>query len=295
MNRFNINILTNKDFSYVKEGNSVYYKAFNTVNCKTGFLKKNGCIKGISNDDLREMLGSMIFDIANVPHAQIELCIDDNNNHYAFSYSVLKKDEKHITINEPNSNNLDINNIYDSYFKLVERKLLYLKGISHSDINLIINRIKNIVFVNAVINNCDSKLANMDIIQNINSLKIIPPIAYDFGAAFTGINKTGIFNYLNREDIINIMFNNDYNIIKKTVENILNNLTNERIIQLLSQEYLKDLDTEYIKEDLNTIIKKIKILNDKKNKKEFLMNMKKILNKKQKVEVDEEEKIRHNL
>ncbi len=274
MERININNLENIDYSLVKTGNSVYYCAINKLNKKLGVLKKNN-----NNDDVRELLGSQIFELCGVKHATIELMQDDFNNHFAFSYWVLKKDEKHISISEPNMSHEKKDKIYLEYFRKIARQLMLVKGISHIEVKEIIKTIKNIILVNCLIENSNSKLDNMKIIQNINSLRCFSPIAYNFGSCFSnGKNKSGIFSYLSTEEVLNSLFYYDYKDIDKTLRNIKLKINKEKINELFNQPFVNFSDKSEIKERFELRVNKIVSNYNSQEKKQFLNYAKNILN-----------------
>ncbi len=260
MKRLNIDVLTNINYSFIKSGKSVCYFAFNKMNNKYGILKKVGTTKENDND-VREMLGSQIFELCNVNHAIISLMEDNLKNHYAFSYYVLKKDEKHIEISEPNLIFEKKEQVYFKYFQYIEKKLLLIKGISYSELKNIINQIKIIIFLNAIINNCNSNLSDMNIIQNINTLRCSIPIAYDFGESFIdNINKDGIFRYLTPDEYIDYVLKYDFLVVKKTIVTMKKNLTFNKIEELFNQDFVSLKNKKQIKDD---ILKKVKYILNK--------------------------------
>ena len=67
---------------------------------KIGYYKQNGCmIDSFWDADLRELLASRVLDVIGVPHADVVLAYDDENDEYGcFSINILGKDEKFVDL-----------------------------------------------------------------------------------------------------------------------------------------------------------------------------------------------------
>lgn len=245
MERINVKDLTNLDYDFIKCGTSAIFMALNPHNNRYGILKENGRMIGVENEDLREKLASTILNICGVACAEVDLCMDNNNKHYALSYSILGENQGHVEL-EYSGNLVDSEDkelVFNEYFKNVFASIIVLPGITMTDYHAIRKRILEIYFMNIIVGNYDDKSDNMKIIYDGDTKMYLPPIAYDYGIAFSpdSLNNNGIFHRLMPNEVMFYLIKNYHAELKELIDRIKNNLTLERIIEILSDEEYEPL------------------------------------------------------
>lgn len=249
MQRLNISILTNQDENFIEDGTAAMFLATNPLNNQTGILKENGCMLGITNEDLREKLASIILNLCGVEAANVDLFIDDNNNKYCFSYNVLQNNQKHIELKTKNPNITENKeDIFNQYIKGISASIICLPGITKEQYENIKKRILEIHFMDLIIDHYDRKPDNYKIIYDSNNREYIPPIAYDYGVAFMpdARQKNGIFFYLSNEEVMSYMVKHHFEILKSLIKSIRTNLTDDKLKQILMQDEFQGLNPSLV-------------------------------------------------
>ena len=216
---------------------------------KTAFYKKDGCMLAANNDEsIRELLASEILDILEVPHAEITLAYDSNNQSTGcLSHSILKEDESFI------NNEFCVTPITDieSY---VDREMQNIGRFQNVTANMINNRkrtVVNQIYINCLLNNCDIKPDNMQLIFNNKNGQIRSSECYDFGLAFSDENSF-IYNKT-YESMMQELYSKYYDEIKDLSECVKQRLTPEKLNEFLSETVYQ----EGFKGKLSDIINKL--------------------------------------
>lgn len=255
MQRQNIKELTNINDDFIKDGTAALYLALNPKNNRTGVLKENGCMLGIYGEDLREKLASELLNLCNIPCADVDLFVDDNQSQYCFSYNVLKENEQHICLstNSINVENKSKEEIFKCYMESISASIISLPGITRQEYLEIRKRIIELYFFDLIIDHYDRKSDNHKVIYDVTNKKYKAPIAYDYGVAFnpSSVQKNGLFFYLNNEETMNFLLKNYFSELKELIANIRIKLSDKKLTELLS-------DPEYKSLNSNEIIKQIK-------------------------------------
>jgi len=270
MQKLNINELTNIDYDFSVDGTAAMYLATNPHNNRTGILKQNDCMIGVFGEDRRELLASTILNLCGVPCAEIELCIDDENNDYCFSYNVLKENQEHKSLNYDDNLDSKPNNQekFEAYFEYLFASILTLPGITKLEYEKIRKRILEIHFMDLIIDHYDRKADNMKIIYDKSTNSYLEPVAYDYGTAFipNAIQTNGIFRYFNNNDVMEYLINNYLSELKEVITSVRNNLTDEALKQILSKEEYNKIYPNEIYEQIKSRISQMNsiLLNEQK-------------------------------
>lgn len=272
MQRINIKDLTNIDEEYFRrvdengrliDGTSTMFFATNPYNGRTGILKQNGCVLGIDNEDLRERLASQILNLCGVNSANIELMVDDEGNHYCFSYNVLKENEEHVALSKPEINENDSKEeIFKNYMEDMFTSVSKLPGITEMQYYEIRKRLLQIYFMDLIIDHYDRKLVNCKIIYNKVTGEYKAPIGYDYGVAFSpdAMKKQELYMHLTNEEVMAYMLKYYYGDLEDTINNVFCILTDENIELILNNEMYKPLNPELISRELKYRVKELQEL-----------------------------------
>ena len=250
MQRLNIKELINIDYDFVNDGTSAMYLATNPYNNKTGILKKNGCMLGVTNEDLREKLASTIINMCGIDTALIELCIDDNGTKYALSYNVLKENQKHIELSPVIIKSTIKEEIWKEYIRKISASIMCLPQINLEQYLNIRKRILELHFMDVIIDHYDRKVDNNKIIYDENTKQYLPTIGYDYGIAFCPNKTNGIFNFLTNEEVMHFLIKFHYNDLEFLIKNTRTTLNENTLNLILSQEQYQALDTNEIHNQL---------------------------------------------
>lgn len=153
---------------------------------KTAFYKENGYMGGYAeyDADLRELLSAQILDLIDVPHANIILA-QNGEDEGCLSINILNNNEEFVNIDlkiETSSNN---EYTLEEFINQDSAKIANLPGITKEMIEERKEFVKNYLFVSALLSNPDVKLDHIIPIYNSETGKYRNPELYDMGIAFT--------------------------------------------------------------------------------------------------------------
>lgn len=246
MERFNREDITKVD--EIHEGTAAAFIGLNTKTGRKGIYKENGCMIGISNEDIREKLASEIIHAVGIDCADIDLVYDENSQQNAcFSNYIIADDEKLVTPLVEHTNDSSENRI-ESYFND------YANGIKQldSDENLIKACKKNYynyTYMCCLIDCYDLKADNLPLVYNKSTGKYRPSPWFDFGTAFKpdSIQRQAFFTELSTDEVMENLFKDNYEDIKDIAAKVTFSLTPEKIDEIFNNDYvLKGLDKSEI-------------------------------------------------
>lgn len=196
---------------------------------KTAFYKEDGCMLAANKDEsIRELLASEILDILEVPHASITLAYDSKNQSTGcLSHSILNENEAFIE----NESYLTPTTDIESY---VDREIQNISRFQNVTVDMINNRKKTVInqiYINCLLNNCDIKPDNMQLIYNNKTGQIRSSECYDFGIAFSNENSF-IYNKT-YEAMMQELYSKYYEEIKDLSETVKQKLTPEKLNEVL--------------------------------------------------------------
>ncbi|MBQ8205971.1 MAG: hypothetical protein IJZ77_00735 [Bacilli bacterium] len=247
MSRKNINELTNLNYEYAtKNGGVSTICLATTPHNRTGILKQTGAVLDVEHDDLRTFLATALLKSCGIPCADVDLYIDDAGKHYWLSYDVLEQNQEHIELIYSGNilDSVDKEEVFNYYFKHILSSIIVLPGITLEQYNLIKKSILEHYFINIIIGNYDDKSDNMKIIYDKDSKQYMPPIGYDYGTSFApdSLINNGIFGQLLPNEVMYFLIKNHYDDLKEVIDRVTQNLTSEKVIELLSDEVYEPLN-----------------------------------------------------
>lgn len=270
----------------INSGTSAAFIGKNKITGKKGIYKQNGCMLGITNEDVREKLASQIISKVGIECAQIDLVYDiEVKRNACFSNYIINDDEKLV---EPKMNH-NINDKNDKIENFVESYVAGVKDILNKEkfLSQCRDNVYNYIYMSCILDSYDIKSDNLPIIQNVktNEFKVCP--WFDFGVAFKeeAIQKKRIFLELSTDSILNTLFANHYDKIETLSNKVSEVLTQDNVEELFNQGYVQEAfekeEFEKIKDRLKTQInksnelrkEKILKLESNKNEKNRLSSM----------------------
>ena len=213
---------------------------------KTGFFKENGCAVYEANNDenARELLASEIMEIIGMPHADIIIAQNEEMKG-CLSINVLEKDESFVEVNVLKKGYGFSNNIQD----FIQKDSEFMKNIGCASEDFLNQRRKyilKVLYVCALLGNQDIKDDNIKPIINVKTKELRNSPCYDFATSFSQ-HKQEIteFNITSRDLMIEL-FKNYYEDIEELAKSTYNNLTKEKIEEIMSDSmFIEIFGTEY--------------------------------------------------
>lgn len=236
---------------------------------KTAFYKEDGCMLVANKDEsIRELLASEILEILEVPHADITLTYNsEDQSTGCLSHTILNPDEIFI---EHEFYTL-ANNI-ESY---LDREIQNISKFPNITADMINNRKKTVlqqIYVNCLLNNCDIKPDNMKLIFNNKTGQIRSSECYDFGASFS--TEDSFIYDKTYEEMMQELYTKYYDEIKNLSESVKQKLTPEKLNEVLSKTVYKEGFKGNALDVLNGLNNRIQISNQYVDKVNDLNNTK---------------------
>lgn len=276
MKRYNKSDIEFIDFCNL--GTAADFIGRNKITDKKGIYKKNGCMLGVTNEDVREKLASQIISKLEIDCAQIDLVYDIEINKNACFSNYIINDEEEILV-EPTISNVNSKK-NDKVENFVENYLLGVAKISNNKefLKECRDNLYRYIYTSCIIDSYDLKGDNIPIIQNVKTNKFRVCPWFDFGVAFKedAIQKKQIFSELSSDTILDLLYSNHYDKIKSISDKVNEVFTNEEIEEIFSQDYIQEtFQKEELEKIKNRFINQIEKSNKLKEEKSLQLQEKK--------------------
>lgn len=237
MKRYNRNDIV--EIGRLTQGTSAAFIGLNTKTGRKGIYKENGCILGVSNDDVREKLASDMLKALDIDSANIDLVYDDELEENAcFSNYVIEENEELVT---PIAKGIDD----ESDDKIESFFAGYIEGVKQfsSDENLLKacrQNFYNYTYMCCIMDSYDLKTDNLPLVHNKDDNSYRPSPWFDFGTAFDtqAGQRSSFFTQMSTGEVMETLFENHYEDIKDISTKVHKTLTSEKLNELFSSDYL---------------------------------------------------------
>ena len=220
-------------------GTSAQFIGYNTKTGRKGIYKENGCVLGIDNDDVREKLSSEILSSLGVDAASIDLVRDEETGQNAYFSNYIIEDNEELVTPDIMGCESEAPNPIDN---MCER---YIQGVGkltndEQFIEAVRKNFYQYTYMCCMLDCYDMKPDNLPLVYNreTNMLSIAP--YFDFGTAFFPEHKSTPIYEMSTDEMLESLFNNNYEDIKDIVHKVNTKLTPEKIIELFGSDYVNE-------------------------------------------------------
>ena len=223
------------------QGTSAAFIGLNTKTGKKGIYKENGCMLGITNEDIREKLASDILKYMNISCADIDLVYDESLQQNAcFSNYIIQDNEQLITPNVHNMEENDSDKI-EGYCKAYVNSVKQLTD-DETVIQACRKNFLKYTYMCCILDSYDLKSDNLPIVYNTSTKQYKPSPWFDFGTAFApnSDKRSSFFADMHTDEVMETLFKNHYEDIKDIANKVHTFLTPENLNILFSKDYLLD-------------------------------------------------------
>lgn len=224
-------------------GTSAQFIGYNTRTNKKGIYKENGCILGIDNDDIREKLSSDILRTLEIPCADIDLVYDEQNNRNSYFSNYIIEDNEELIV--PDTSGLEgsskdpIDNLYERYIGGVRKLTTDEQALASARKNFY-----SYTYMCCILDSYDIKPDNLPLVHNKETSALYPAPWFDFGTAFCKDHKSAPIYEMSTDKMMESLFKNHYEDIKEVVGKVNTTLTQDKLNELFSNEYLIETFSE---------------------------------------------------